>query len=131
MKPHLGIDIRTADSYPGGVDQVKEDIGYSRYWGGRYLTQLCGPLLTVLPSHRGLPELHLDLGVFDHEWQCFLRSDRLYGSLLLWCSLLPGHDPVSRTSHERNGKYALSKACISSNEAGSVDSLAQVKNRNS
>lgn len=35
MKPHLGIDIRTAESYPGGVEQVKEDIGYSRYWGGK------------------------------------------------------------------------------------------------
>jgi len=33
MDPHLGIAIRTAESYPGGVDQVKEDIGYSRYWG--------------------------------------------------------------------------------------------------
>lgn len=33
MRPHLGFDIRDASSYPRGVDQVKEDVGFSRYWG--------------------------------------------------------------------------------------------------
>lgn len=29
----LGYDIRDASQYPGGPDQVKEDVGYSRHWG--------------------------------------------------------------------------------------------------
>lgn len=29
----LGYTIADASQYPGGPDQAKEDIGYSRHWG--------------------------------------------------------------------------------------------------
>jgi len=35
----LGYAIRDASDYPGGLAQVKEDIGYSRYWGAIIATE--------------------------------------------------------------------------------------------
>jgi len=29
----LGYDIQDASQYPGGPEQAKEDVGYSRHWG--------------------------------------------------------------------------------------------------
>jgi len=33
MRPHLGFIIRPASDFPNGVDDVKEAVGYSHYWG--------------------------------------------------------------------------------------------------
>ena len=68
MDPHLGIAIRTAESYPGGVDQVKEDIGYSRYWGGKLRPSVTWIQADITSSRCCLPELHFDLGVMCRQW---------------------------------------------------------------
>lgn len=48
MRPHLGFAITEASEYPNGAIDVKEAIGYSKYWGGAHEKAPVNVLLEIM-----------------------------------------------------------------------------------